>query len=246
MTDVYFGDLSYLPPKYLDHINEVSNKHIETIAMQPGDVLLVDNYRSVLAAAALVVLGRALCVLAWLSLPLSQSLSLSLCMHALCVRARFEMVTQAETGPVTQASQRAATARNRTSDSDRVEANLKWSAVTLTASSTGAWVRQGPAWKGCVRRGAAARGVVVPQGRRDRHRRQGRRRDQCRHQPAHQVKIVDFHLLVNWDQVKLVDFHLLVNWARTFPTRKPAAEAPSQLGELEAETRASERVACDE
>jgi len=45
MTDVYFGDLSHLPADYLDHINEVSNKHIETMAMKEGDVLLVDNYR---------------------------------------------------------------------------------------------------------------------------------------------------------------------------------------------------------
>lgn len=45
MTDVYYGDLSYLPAKHLEHINEVSNKHIETIAMKEGDVLLIDNYR---------------------------------------------------------------------------------------------------------------------------------------------------------------------------------------------------------
>jgi len=45
MTDVYFGDLSKIPSSHLDHINEVSNKHIEMLPMKEGDVLLVDNYR---------------------------------------------------------------------------------------------------------------------------------------------------------------------------------------------------------
>mmetsp|Transcript_6112 Transcript_6112/g.15040 ORF Transcript_6112/g.15040 Transcript_6112/m.15040 type:complete len:393 (-) Transcript_6112:382-1560(-) len=45
MTDVYLGDLSHLEPADLDHINEVSERNIESCAMQAGDVLLVDNYR---------------------------------------------------------------------------------------------------------------------------------------------------------------------------------------------------------
>ncbi|KAJ1468237.1 hypothetical protein T484DRAFT_1661645 [Baffinella frigidus] len=45
MTDVYFGDLSKIPGEMLDHINEVSNTHIQNLAMAPGDVLLIDNYR---------------------------------------------------------------------------------------------------------------------------------------------------------------------------------------------------------
>ncbi|EKX42159.1 hypothetical protein GUITHDRAFT_158147 [Guillardia theta CCMP2712] len=45
MTDVYYGDLSHIPNEYVDHINEVSEKHIQNLAMQSGDVLLIDNYR---------------------------------------------------------------------------------------------------------------------------------------------------------------------------------------------------------
>lgn len=45
MTDVYYGNLEKIPGDMLDHINEVSNKHIQNLAMQPGDVLLIDNYR---------------------------------------------------------------------------------------------------------------------------------------------------------------------------------------------------------
>lgn len=45
MTEVYYGDLSPIPPADLDHINEVSEKNIRKIPMQPGDVLLCDNYR---------------------------------------------------------------------------------------------------------------------------------------------------------------------------------------------------------
>merc|ERR1711988_1333305 len=43
MTEVYYGDLSPIPPADLDHINEVSEKNIRKIPMQPGDVLLCDN-----------------------------------------------------------------------------------------------------------------------------------------------------------------------------------------------------------
>merc|ERR1711939_1150888 len=45
MTEVFYGDLSPIPPADLDHINEVSQKNIRDIPMQPGDVLLCDNYR---------------------------------------------------------------------------------------------------------------------------------------------------------------------------------------------------------
>jgi len=45
MTDVYYGDLSKIPADTLEHINEVSNKHIQNLEMGPGDVLLIDNYR---------------------------------------------------------------------------------------------------------------------------------------------------------------------------------------------------------
>jgi len=45
MTDVYYGDLSKIPGDTLEHINDVSNKHIQNLEMQSGDVLLIDNYR---------------------------------------------------------------------------------------------------------------------------------------------------------------------------------------------------------
>jgi len=45
MTEVYYGDLEKIPAEDLDHINEVSNKHIVNMAMKEGEVLLVDNYR---------------------------------------------------------------------------------------------------------------------------------------------------------------------------------------------------------
>jgi len=45
MTEVFYGDLSPIPSEDLDHINEVSQKNIQDIPMQPGDVLLCDNYR---------------------------------------------------------------------------------------------------------------------------------------------------------------------------------------------------------
>ena len=45
MTDVYYGDLTRIPPEDLLHINEVSEASIARIPMQPGDVLLCDNYR---------------------------------------------------------------------------------------------------------------------------------------------------------------------------------------------------------
>lgn len=45
MTDVYYGDLSAIPKEDLEHIDEVSRKHIVSLPMKPGDVVLVDNYR---------------------------------------------------------------------------------------------------------------------------------------------------------------------------------------------------------
>lgn len=46
MTDVFFGDLGHLSPEECDEIKRVSEKHITALPMEPGDVLLVDNYRS--------------------------------------------------------------------------------------------------------------------------------------------------------------------------------------------------------
>ena len=45
MTEVYHGDLSRISTDDLDHINAVSQANIANIPMQPGDVLLCDNYR---------------------------------------------------------------------------------------------------------------------------------------------------------------------------------------------------------
>mmetsp|Transcript_26323 Transcript_26323/g.61742 ORF Transcript_26323/g.61742 Transcript_26323/m.61742 type:complete len:426 (-) Transcript_26323:303-1580(-) len=45
MTDVYYGDLSGIPKEDLEHIDEVSRKHIVRVPMQPGDIIFVDNYR---------------------------------------------------------------------------------------------------------------------------------------------------------------------------------------------------------
>jgi len=45
MTEVYHGDLSPIAAADLDHINAVSEANIQKIPMQPGDVLLCDNYR---------------------------------------------------------------------------------------------------------------------------------------------------------------------------------------------------------
>jgi len=45
MTDVFWGDLSIIPGDVLDHVNEVCEKNIARVPMQPGDVLLCDNYR---------------------------------------------------------------------------------------------------------------------------------------------------------------------------------------------------------
>jgi len=46
MTDVFFGDLGHLSPEECDEIKRVSEKHITAVPMSPGDVLLVDNYRT--------------------------------------------------------------------------------------------------------------------------------------------------------------------------------------------------------
>jgi hypothetical protein len=45
MTDVFFGDLSRIPPEDCDHINEVCEKNIHLLEMKKGDVVLLDNYR---------------------------------------------------------------------------------------------------------------------------------------------------------------------------------------------------------
>merc|ERR1719198_1270698 len=45
MTDVYYGDLSVIPGEHLQKMNEACEKHIVTVPMEPGDVLLCDNYR---------------------------------------------------------------------------------------------------------------------------------------------------------------------------------------------------------
>jgi alpha-ketoglutarate-dependent taurine dioxygenase len=45
MTDVYFGDLSIIPGELLSKVNEACEKNIVRVPMQPGDVLLCDNYR---------------------------------------------------------------------------------------------------------------------------------------------------------------------------------------------------------
>jgi len=45
MTDVFFGDLEIIPGDILAKINEACEKNIVRVPMQPGDVLLCDNYR---------------------------------------------------------------------------------------------------------------------------------------------------------------------------------------------------------
>ena len=45
MTDVFFGDLSLIPGDLLQKVNEACEKNIVRVPMQPGDVLLCDNYR---------------------------------------------------------------------------------------------------------------------------------------------------------------------------------------------------------
>jgi len=45
MTDVFYGDLSRIPPDDVRHINEVCERNLVEIMMQKGDVILIDNYR---------------------------------------------------------------------------------------------------------------------------------------------------------------------------------------------------------
>eukprot|EP00401_Gymnodinium_catenatum_P039478 CAMPEP_0117574172 /NCGR_PEP_ID=MMETSP0784-20121206/61414_1 /TAXON_ID=39447 /ORGANISM="" /LENGTH=422 /DNA_ID=CAMNT_0005372923 /DNA_START=33 /DNA_END=1297 /DNA_ORIENTATION=+ len=45
MTDVFYGDLSRIPPEDVDHINEVCERNIKLLKMKTGDVVLIDNYR---------------------------------------------------------------------------------------------------------------------------------------------------------------------------------------------------------
>mmetsp|Transcript_17609 Transcript_17609/g.39633 ORF Transcript_17609/g.39633 Transcript_17609/m.39633 type:complete len:463 (+) Transcript_17609:66-1454(+) len=46
MTDVYYGDLSKIPPEDVLAINAACEKNIIPIMMQEGDVILLDNYRT--------------------------------------------------------------------------------------------------------------------------------------------------------------------------------------------------------
>jgi len=45
MTEVYWGDLTKIEQEVLDHVNAVSEASITRVPMQPGEVLLLDNYR---------------------------------------------------------------------------------------------------------------------------------------------------------------------------------------------------------
>ena len=45
MTDVFFGNLDIIPGELLAKVNEACEKNIIKVPMQPGDVLLCDNYR---------------------------------------------------------------------------------------------------------------------------------------------------------------------------------------------------------
>jgi len=45
MTDIYFGDLSIIPGEMLQQVNDACERNIVRVPMQPGDVLLCDNYR---------------------------------------------------------------------------------------------------------------------------------------------------------------------------------------------------------
>jgi len=44
-TDMYFGDGTVIPAEIMEHINEVTMRNLVKCAMQPGDVVLVDNYQ---------------------------------------------------------------------------------------------------------------------------------------------------------------------------------------------------------
>lgn len=44
-ADVYFGDNSVIPPADVQHIDDVTRKNLHKVMMQPGDIVLVDNYR---------------------------------------------------------------------------------------------------------------------------------------------------------------------------------------------------------
>jgi len=46
MTEVYHGDLSPIPSEHVEHIDKVTRECIVEIPMQKGDVVLVDNYRT--------------------------------------------------------------------------------------------------------------------------------------------------------------------------------------------------------
>mmetsp|Transcript_10156 Transcript_10156/g.24985 ORF Transcript_10156/g.24985 Transcript_10156/m.24985 type:complete len:455 (-) Transcript_10156:371-1735(-) len=44
-ADVYFGDNSVIPPADVQHIDDITRKNLQKVAMQPGDIVLLDNYR---------------------------------------------------------------------------------------------------------------------------------------------------------------------------------------------------------
>jgi len=44
-TDMFFGDLSEIPAEDLDEIDRVTRKNLVSVLMEPGDVVLVDNYQ---------------------------------------------------------------------------------------------------------------------------------------------------------------------------------------------------------
>ena len=44
MTETYYGDLTPIPRKDVEHVNEVTERCMVRLKMQPGDIVLLDNY----------------------------------------------------------------------------------------------------------------------------------------------------------------------------------------------------------
>lgn len=44
-ADVYYGDLSTIAAQDVQHIDDITRKNLHKVAMQPGDIVLLDNYR---------------------------------------------------------------------------------------------------------------------------------------------------------------------------------------------------------
>ncbi|GAB5368225.1 hypothetical protein AAMO2058_001300800 [Amorphochlora amoebiformis] len=44
-ADVYFGDLTTIPGKDVQHIDDITRKNLHKCKMEPGDIVLLDNYR---------------------------------------------------------------------------------------------------------------------------------------------------------------------------------------------------------